>query len=303
MENSAIYILIIFFGVLSILIIPMIIEYFKDCFDDINYVKMELNRSESWREIAYWRRELTAARLSIIPGISDYRAKAIMDFFGFGKRKNKEDGIFSMLMPSFLGIGVCAICLMGSTFAWFTASQSTGVAVIKSANFIVSTEVKDAATKELTNPINGIYTLSKGEYSVTIASTGTAGKGYCEIILGEDENATLIPTNEITKENPLSITLEINADNTKLQINSKWGEGAAKDMPKAFSYPENTPESSPSTPDKPDETEAPEKPTQPETQPEQAETQTEEQETAAEQGETTDLEETQPETAENENPA
>lgn len=55
-----------------------------------------------------------------------------------GPRRQKHgqlhgDGLARILAPSVLAICVCTLCLCGVSWAWFTATASTGTTVIQAA--------------------------------------------------------------------------------------------------------------------------------------------------------------------------
>ena len=95
-------------------------------------------------------------------------------------KETKTDPIVQLLLPSFLGIILSAICLAGTTYAWFTASVSTPAVKMEAANFQIQVEVKDGETPVLS--VDGGYFLEQGKgYTVTVQAIGTASKGYFKI--------------------------------------------------------------------------------------------------------------------------
>ncbi len=214
----------------AFLIIFGIVMYLSERFKDINYAKMEICRSYGEDEYRYWRRELTICRLLLIPFMSYERAKRIVRFFSRGRHAKKEkhnDGLTSLLLPSFLGIMICAVCLAGGTFAWFTASQGVPTQTIVAAEYSVATTVTNAET--VIEAQNGAHVLEAGkEYTVTLKATGTASTGYCVVKLnGEMFRPTVqFPTKDNT-EKEISFTLVMNEAAT-LTVESQWGSAAWK---------------------------------------------------------------------------
>ncbi len=209
----------------AFLIIVGIAMYLSERFKDINYAKMELCRAYDKDEYRYWRRELTICRLLIIPFMSYDTAKKIVEFFSRGKhakKENRNDGLTSLLLPSFLGIMICAVCLAGGTFAWFTASQSTSTQVIQAANYSVITSVNDG-TKNIDSE-NDIYSLEAGKpYKVTIEANGSATTGYCIIKLGTEELHTeQFPTKDNADKNTIEFTIYVDTETT-MEIIAQWG--------------------------------------------------------------------------------
>ncbi len=223
--------LIMFFCVLfGFLMILGIAFYLKERFEDIKYAKMELHRSYDEEEYRYWRRELLICRLMIIPFMSYETAKKIVKFFSRGKHAKKEqhnDGLTSLLLPSFLGIMICAVCLAGGTFAWFTALQTTSTQVIKAANYSIETTINDGTTDITAD--NGVYSLESGKtYKITIEATGSATTGYCIIKLGDtDIHTEQFPTIDNTDKKFITFTLEINQA-VDMEIIAQWGTSASK---------------------------------------------------------------------------
>lgn len=114
-------------------------------------------------------------------------------------KKVKNDSFMQLLLPSFLGMILCAVCLAGTTYAWFTASVSAPAVKMESANFEIQVEIMDGQTPVL--PEDGYYFLTPREqgkgYAVTVTAIGTASKGYFKIndsiypeILTPDETIT-----------------------------------------------------------------------------------------------------------------
>lgn len=98
--------------------------------------------------------------------------------------KTADYSILRLLMPSFVGIVICMVCLAGSTWAWFTASISTPPQTIAAANFDMDVWIVDADSQPANETAAGRYTLSADTaYTVTLTAKGSATEygGYCEI--------------------------------------------------------------------------------------------------------------------------
>ncbi len=226
MENTEILLLSLVCGGFAFLMIVAITRYLANYLADIKYVKMEVSHAKDWDAYVYWRRELSALRWSIIPGLSPDSVKRIKKAFDRGKHAKKHglsDGFAFMLMPSVLGICVCAVCLVGSTFAWFTASRSTGTQVIQSASYTVSVDVKSG--EENVTSEDGVFSLAEGkDYVLTITPTGDASTGYCILYLGDAE----LHTKPIPKDTVFTLELDINQPTT-LSITPQWGSSVKPD--------------------------------------------------------------------------
>ncbi len=131
-------------------------------------------------------------------------------------KKEEKDNLTAMLLPSILGIILCAVCLMGSTWAWFTATQSTGTQTIQAANYEVSAVIKLNDTEIAAN--NGTYTLAAGTYTVTLTASGDATTGYCVL----DFSTEKAYTEQIPKGTSITLTLNMN-DPATLEITAVWG--------------------------------------------------------------------------------
>ena len=94
--------------------------------------------------------------------------------------KPTDENILRLLVPSFVGILVCMVCLAGSTWAWFSASLSTPPQTIAAANFHMEVTVDGQS-------VESSMDLTAGQsYAVKLTTTGTAEKfgGYCVIAGG-----------------------------------------------------------------------------------------------------------------------
>ena len=69
--------------------------------------------------------------------------------FYTGKREHPQEkkpaSLTALLMPSLLGVAICLVCLCSLTWAWFTATQNSGVQPIQSATATVTASLNDTA--------------------------------------------------------------------------------------------------------------------------------------------------------------
>lgn len=143
-----------------------------------------------------------------------------------GEENIKSDwSIYRILAPSVIGIFICAVCLCGVSWAWFTANVSVEATTIKTASYTVSVTAKDSSNNDITPTTNddGAITVtfsSAGAYTVTITpSTGSnmATSGYCTIGF----NDTTYYTGQLTSG---SFSLTVNAtENQTLTVTPQWG--------------------------------------------------------------------------------
>ena len=92
------------------------------------------------------------------------------------------------LMVPLLSMLVCTICLCATTWAWYTASVSTGVnSIVAGVNVTVTAKIGESDA-----PFNnGAYTLRQGE-TLTLTFTGNnAANGYYALIDINDPDNTL----------------------------------------------------------------------------------------------------------------
>ncbi len=132
-----------------------------------------------------------------------------------------------MLAPSLVGMGICAICLCGASWAWFSASVGSGVQTIKSANYqletVVETKGKDGETT-VEKKENGVYKILKNtEYTVTLKAAGTENaSGYCKVKIGDKEQLT----EQIAAGGTFTFKVKLPTDEDML-LETCWGTSAA----------------------------------------------------------------------------
>lgn len=111
--------------------------------------------------------------------------------FYTGKREHPQEkksaSLTALLMPSLLGVAICLVCLCSLTWAWFTATQNSGVQPIQSATATVTASLNGTALGELKvgEPcsLNGTGTL-------TLHMAGDAQYAYVLIKVGGTEYHT-----------------------------------------------------------------------------------------------------------------
>lgn len=151
-----------------------------------------------------------------------------------GKRMQKEkhsDNIVHILAPSVLGLCICAVCLCGMSWAWFTASTAASATTIRSATL----QIEDVKLNNelLTNSENGSYTitkaLTKGSYTLSFKATenSTATKGFCKISIKIGNSAeTSYDTEDIADKNDHAVTITVNNisnENVTITVEPIWG--------------------------------------------------------------------------------
>ena len=143
-----------------------------------------------------------------------------------GPRRRKRgqphgDSLARILAPSVLAICVCTLCLCGTTWAWFTATASSGTAVLQSSSYKLAyqTDTTDAAATDFTETAV-VAVPADGQCSITLSATGTEGAaGYCSVQVG----------NETYYTEPIfvggdSFSFTVTGDpGAEIQLTPKWG--------------------------------------------------------------------------------
>jgi len=239
MENdNAVIVIGIFLGIcLAALLIVKIVEFLREFNDVVGYLTGEMRRAGDDDEYRYWRRELRCHYLCLIPFVNEKNVMRVYKKVFYKPKHNspvkRTDGIFLVLAPSVIGIAVCALCLCGTSWAWFTSTTSAGTNTIKSATFQISDVqiTKEGATTGVTPGEDGKYTLAQGTYTLSFnaAEDNTSSKGYCCItVCKDDETAgTNYYTNNIVDNDPYTITV-VNNESTGITVKIEpfWGDVA-----------------------------------------------------------------------------
>lgn len=225
MVNDEIVIAIALIFAVIVLITVKIIEFFVRFNNETRYFTMEMRRACDYNEYRRWRGELRCHYLCLIPFVNERNVmwlyRRIYHKPKHEKTKKRSDGLYHVLAPSVISIFICAVCLCGVSWAWFTSSQTSNVANIQTATYIIDVTAKEnEISAEVTNN-SGIYTveLKNGKtYEITITANGTAKSGYCTIKLGEQ----IYHTPQIEKD--ADFTFKVNAyQNGELTITPQWG--------------------------------------------------------------------------------
>lgn len=224
-DSGALILLIVLIISAFLLIVLKLAQFVNHFSREKQYLLTEINRAADYNEYRYWRRELRCLYLCLIPFVTERNVMRVYPvFFHRAKHATKEkrsDGLMHILAPSMLAICICAICLCGVSWAWFTASTSTGTTAIQSSSYKLSYQVnEDTAATELTEADN-TYTLTADTAVITLKATGTAGAtGYCSIKIGDETYCT----EQIFVNDTSEFTFTVNAAaDTTITITPKWG--------------------------------------------------------------------------------
>lgn len=222
-ENSAVILLIVLVVSAFLILVAKLAEFLTRFNRETKYIIMEINRATDSDEYRYWRRELRCLYLRLIPFVTERNVMQVYPvFFHRAKHATKEkrsDGLMHILAPSMLAICICAICLCGASWAWFTASTSTGTTQIQSSSYKLSYQI-GSDTAELAET-GTAYTLTSDTTVITLKATGTAGaKGYCSIKIGDETYYT----KQISVNDTSGFTFTVNAAaDTTITLTPKWG--------------------------------------------------------------------------------
>ena len=224
-DSGALILLIVLIVSAFLLIVLKLAQFVNHFSRKKQYLLTEMSRAADYNEYRYWRRELRCLYLCLIPFVTERNVMKVYPvFFHRAKHAAKEkrsDGLMHILAPSMLAICICAICLCGVSWAWFTASTSTGTTAIQSSSYKLSYQVnEDTAATELTEADN-TYTLTADTAVITLKATGTAGAtGYCSIKIGDETYCT----EQIFVNDTSEFTFTVNAAaGTQITLIPKWG--------------------------------------------------------------------------------
>ena len=285
-DSGVLILLIVLIVFAFLLILIRFAKFVNDFGRGKQYLLNEMHRAADYNEYCYWRRELRCLYLCLIPFVTERNVMKVYPvFFHRAKHATKEkrsDGLMHILAPSMLAICICAICLCGVSWAWFTASTSTGTAQIQSSSYKLLYQVNEDATPTELAETGTAYTLPAGTTSITItlSATGTAGAtGYCSIKIGDETYYT----EQIRVNDTSEFTFTVKAAaGTQITLIPKWGTyshaatlhngdviTATGSQPSNTQTPDNTVTTEPST-----EPVAPTAPTTPSNTPAESQTST-----------------------------
>ena len=222
-DSGALILLIVLIISAFLLIVLKLAQFVNHFSREKQYLLTEINRAADYNEYRYWRRELRCLYLCLIPFVTERNVMKVYPvFFHRAKHAAKEkrsDGLMHILAPSMLAICICAIYLCGVSWAWFTASTSTGTTQIQSSSYKLSYQI-GSDTAELAET-GTAYTLTSDTTVITLKATGTAGAtGYCSIQVGSKTYCT----EQIFVNDTSEFTFTVSAAaGTQITLIPKWG--------------------------------------------------------------------------------
>lgn len=235
-DSAAIMLSVILIVSAFLLIALKIADFIKRFRRDTEHILSEMNRTESDSGYRYWRRELRCHYLCLIPFVTERNVMRLYHRLyhrtAKEKKEKRSDGFGHIIAPSVIGACLCAACLCGVSWAWFSASASTGVATIHSAAFAIENvqiAADDGSIAALSTDENGRYTtssLAPGTYDLSFraAQSSTSTKGYCCITVFENSEAagTVYYTANVGSD---SYTVTVKTEETAVvKIEPIWGD-------------------------------------------------------------------------------
>lgn len=220
-DSGALILLIVLIVSAFLLIVIKLASFVNHFSREKQYLLTEMNRAADYNEYRYWRRELRCLYLCLIPFVTERNVMKVYPVFfhraKHAEKQKRSDGLMHILAPSMLAICICAICLCGASWAWFTASTSTGTTQIQSSSYKLFYQI-GSDTTELAEADN-TYTLTSDTTVITLKATGTAGAtGYCSI---QDGSETYY-TEQIFANGTFTFTVNA-AAGTTITLTPKWG--------------------------------------------------------------------------------
>lgn len=225
--ESAVFFL--FFAAVFILLflaVAGVALFFRRFNENTKYIESNIRCARDKGEYSYWIRELQCHYLCLIPFVGRRNVSRVYRFI-FRKPnrdKNKEycRGIYRILAPSIIGIGICTVCLCGASWAWFNASVGSTMQTIKTSTYQFEPfTVKSGDTVLQTS--DGEYSLEADKtYTVEIKTSGTAGAtGYCTLVINDNESAKRY-TAQISAGDTFSFKIRAN-DAASIKLTGNWG--------------------------------------------------------------------------------
>ena len=234
-KSGALILLIMLIVSAFVILMVKLAAYIRHFNGETRRIIMKMQRAADEKEYCYWHKMLRCHYLCLIPFVNERNVSGAYSFFFHQpKRAEKEtriDGVFHILAPSLAAFCLCAVCLCGASWAWFTASTSTGTTAIQSSSYKLLYQVvgKDATATELAEA-KTVTVPDSGSCKITLSATGTAGAtGYCRINIGDETYYT----GQIVVHDTFTFTFTVKAAaGTTITLTPKWGTGSGTEKEK-----------------------------------------------------------------------
>ena len=224
-KSGALILLIMLIVSAFVILMVKLAAYIRHFNGETRRIIMKMQRAADEKEYCYWHKMLRCHYLCLIPFVNERNVSGAYSFFFHQpKRAEKEtriDGVFHILAPSLAAFCLCAVCLCGVSWAWFTASTSTGTTAIQSSSYKLLYQVGEDATATELAEAGTAYTLTSDTTVITLKAAGTAGAtGYCSITVGSETYYT----EQISVNGTSEFTFTVNAAaGTNIILTPKWG--------------------------------------------------------------------------------
>ena len=225
-KSGALILLIMLIVYAFVILMVKLAAYIRHFNGETRRIIMKMQRAADEKEYCYWHKMLRCHYLCLIPFVNERNVSGAYSFFFHQpKRAEKEtriDGVFHILAPSLAAFCLCAVCLCGASWAWFTASSGIGAAKVQAATYTVKIECEpDTGSWQ-----DGEYQISlygNKTYELHITSTGTTTNGFCDVKIGDKT----YQIDQIPKGSYFAFSVEVQGNETAtLVITPKWGTGS-----------------------------------------------------------------------------
>ena len=237
-KSGALILLIMLIVSAFVILMVKLAAYIRHFNGETRRIIMKMQRAADEKEYCYWHKMLRCHYLCLIPFVNERNVSGAYSFFFHQpKRAEKEtriDGVFHILAPSLAAFCLCAVCLCGASWAWFTASSGIGAAKVQAATYTVEIE----CGHETGVWQDGEYQIrldgnpnSEKTYNlcITPAETATATDGFCDVTIGD----ITYQTDQIPKGSSFAFYVEVQGnENAKLTITPQWGTGSRTEKEK-----------------------------------------------------------------------
>lgn len=232
MDNGTVAIIAFSTTAAIVLAIVWLVGFIRRFNSDTEYYYWKMETADTKKEMRRWRREIRCHYLCLIPFVNNknvvrvynkiYRKKIAAE--AAEDDENSAVNIKSILLPSVIGILICAACLCRVSWAWFTASTSTSTATVESASFKIDdiNMAKDGHTVE--PDTDGKYNLDAGNYTLTFkkSADSTSKKGFCIITVSKIGETAATPYYTDNIDGSFTLIIKTNTQ-IKVGIKSSWG--------------------------------------------------------------------------------
>ena len=234
-KSGALILLIMLIVSAFVILMVKLAAYIRHFNGETRRIIMKMQRAADEKEYCYWHKMLRCHYLCLIPFVNERNVSGAYSFFFHQpKRAEKEtriDGVFHILAPSLAAFCLCAVCLCGASWAWFTASSGIGAAKVQAATYAVKIE-RETDPDDWQESEYQISLVGGKTYKLRITPNGTATNGYCTVKIGDKT----YQTNQIPKGSSLEFSVKVQANKDAiLSITPHWGTGPDTDTKKISS--------------------------------------------------------------------